>query len=67
MPQEWNIEDRFFDIYGRIAQTRDEVYTLWAMLEKVKRDVQALKALPGKKKSSKGKRSGRRTGKRSRK
>ena len=58
-------EARFFDIELRLAETRDELYTLWEMLEEVRRDVQALK--PPKSSRRRGTRGGKRTARASRK
>ena len=58
-------ECRFFDIEGRLAETREELYSLWEMLDEVRRDVQALKAPT--KSRRRGKRGGKRTARSGRK
>ena len=36
------IEERFFEVYSKLAETRDEVYTVWEAVETLKSQVQTL-------------------------
>jgi hypothetical protein len=36
------IEDRFFEVYSKLAENRDMIYTLWEMVESLKTQVQGV-------------------------